>query len=291
MRMLRTLLHIDLDQLPVRGFDIQILKDCRFKKGGEDWFVAINTAVLVIKEGSVSIENKDSICELYAKDLLVLSKFNAYRIVSITHPLHLFYVSFTPDFVLRHCHKSELVDAFYFFIGKNQQKVSLNTKSFLILSLICKLLYQLYSDNDSHLTPGSLKQISFHLFLSELRNIYGQFAADYHLNFSRNEYLTVRFLSLVALHFQQQHHISFYSSALYVTAGHLNKVVKAVTGKNVKKLLAYALVTEAKTALGDGDKTIVEIGESLGFSSASAFSVFFKKHTGLSPNQYRKQLC
>lgn len=288
--MLRTLLHIDLDGLEVRGFDIQILKDCRLKEGGDEWFVAINTAVLLVKEGSVSIENKDFVCELYAKDLLVLSKLAAYRIVSIEHPLHLFYISFTPDFVLAQCHKRELVDAFYFFIGKNQQKVSLNTKSFLILSLIYKLLYQLYSDNELHLTPESLKQISFHLFLSELRNIYGQFAADYHLNFSRNEYLTIRFLSLLALHFQQQHHVGFYASALYVTAGHLNKVVKAITGKNVKMLLAHALVIEAKIALEDSEKTIVEIGESLGFSAASSFSTFFKKHTGLSPKQYRKQL-
>jgi AraC-like DNA-binding protein len=114
--------------------------------------------------------------------------------------------------------------------------------------------------------------------------------SDYHLSFTRNENLTIQFLNILAIHFKEQHSVKFYAGVLYVTPGHLNKVVKHTTGKSVKRILEETLIMEAKNALEDDQITINFLSEYLGFNCPSAFSTFFKKHVGKSPTVYRSSI-
>lgn len=72
--MIMTLLHIDLNELPVRGLDVQILKDCTLKEVSDEAFLINNTVVLLIKSGSLRISFQGVFLELFAHDLVVLSK-------------------------------------------------------------------------------------------------------------------------------------------------------------------------------------------------------------------------
>ena len=132
-----------------------------------------------------------------------------------------------------------------------------------------------------------LQQISFNLFLYELRLIYTKYTSDASANFSRKESLIIQFLTILTIHCKKQHSVRFYAGALCITSGHLNKIVKQITGKTVKILIAEAIITEAKKMLEDSQFTIAFIAEELEFSSASSFSIFFKRHTSISPSGYR----
>jgi len=288
--MIMTLLHIDLNELPVKGLDVRILKNCTLKKVSDDAFLINNTVVLLIKSGSLRISFQGIFLELFAHDLVVLSKGASLVILGTDPQLKLFYLSFSAAFAIENCNKRALLDAFYFLSGKSVEKVSLDLKSSLVISLIYKLMYQVNSDRAIRYVATELQRISFNLFLYELRCIYGYFVSDYHLNFTRNENLTIQFLNILAVHFREQHNVKFYAGVLYVTPGHLNKVVKHTIGKSVKRILEETLIMEAKNAPEDDQITINFLSEYLGFNCPSAFSTFFKKHVGKSPTVYRNSL-
>jgi AraC family transcriptional activator of pobA len=288
--MLRTLLQIDIDTLITSGFDIQILKDCIVIKNGDKSFINTNTAILLIKSGGLRIRLREVCLELSAQDLVILTKGLIVAILEADPKLKLFYFSFTKAYAMKNCNSKALIDAFYLSSGQNIEKVQLDSKSFFLVSIIYKLMYHSTRDNDSQSKDSELRRVGFDLFLYKLRSIYGEFTNDYHLNFTRNENVVIQFLNLMDIHLKEQHSVQFYASALHVTSGHLNTIVKQILGKTVKIILEERLVKEAKKALEDSQITITSISAELGFNCAFNFSAFFKKYAGISPTAYRSSL-
>ncbi|MDR3023048.1 AraC family transcriptional regulator [Chryseobacterium sp.] len=75
--------------------------------------------------------------------------------------------------------------------------------------------------------------------------------------------------------------------ALHVN--YLSSVISSKTGKTISSWIADKATTEAKVMLQDEKLTIKEIAARLGFLETPHFSNYFKKHTSISPAEYRKQ--
>jgi AraC family transcriptional activator of pobA len=91
-----------------------------------------------------------------------------------------------------------------------------------------------------------------------------------------------------------QHTIRFknaneFASQLSVHTNHLNRSLKETTGKTTTEHIAERMIREAKALLLHSNWDIAEIGYGLGFGHASNFNIFFKKQTGQTPNQFRRQ--
>lgn len=69
----------------------------------------------------------------------------------------------------------------------------------------------------------------------------------------------------------------------------LCKVFRARTGKTVIEYANDKKLSSAKEKIIRTDKTLTEIAEELNFESIHYFTRFFKKMTGLSPKEYRKE--
>lgn len=78
-----------------------------------------------------------------------------------------------------------------------------------------------------------------------------------------------------------------FAESLAVHVNHLNRAVKATTGKTTTAIISERLVAEAKALLRHTDWNVAEISNSLGFEEASHFNNFFRKHTSLTPSRYR----
>ncbi len=76
---------------------------------------------------------------------------------------------------------------------------------------------------------------------------------------------------------------------LYMSPRYLSDLLKQETGKTAMELIHIFLVSEAKNQLKTADNTVAEIAYNLGFENLPYFSRLFKKETGLSPVQYKKQ--
>lgn len=75
----------------------------------------------------------------------------------------------------------------------------------------------------------------------------------------------------------------------FLHANYLSNVITSKTGKTISAWIANKLITEAKVLLQDQGLSIKEIANRLGFLEAPHFSNHFKKHTSMSPVEYRKQ--
>lgn len=78
-----------------------------------------------------------------------------------------------------------------------------------------------------------------------------------------------------------------YAHALSVHVNHLNRSVKEATGKTTSEQIAARIAKEARALLQHTDWNISDIAYGLGFEYPSYFTNFFRKHTGMSPNQLR----
>lgn len=81
--------------------------------------------------------------------------------------------------------------------------------------------------------------------------------------------------------------VSFYASELGVSANHLNRVVKHETGRSAGEWIDVSRLTLTKLLLRQTDMPIIDIAANAGFEDQSYFSRFFKKHTGLTPSEFR----
>jgi len=81
---------------------------------------------------------------------------------------------------------------------------------------------------------------------------------------------------------------SEFADQLNVHVNHLNRAVKENLDKTTTHVIAERVVQEAKILLRHSRWGVAEIAYALGFSEATHFNNFFKKHTGSSPTKFRK---
>lgn len=103
----------------------------------------------------------------------------------------------------------------------------------------------------------------------------------------------VRFKQLKQLiedNFAQESQISFYADKLNLTAHRANEICKQVTKKALGEVIRDRILLEAKRLLLHSVYPIGQICDDLGFKDFSYFSRQFKRRTGLTPVEFRKQM-
>ncbi|WP_042354169.1 response regulator [Bacillus rubiinfantis] len=77
--------------------------------------------------------------------------------------------------------------------------------------------------------------------------------------------------------------------AVHVSSSHLNRLFKKEIAKTFTEILLSVRINKAKELLKQKYKVEV-VSDMVGFNSSAYFAVSFKKMTGLSPSQYRKEV-
>ncbi len=94
------------------------------------------------------------------------------------------------------------------------------------------------------------------------------------------------------LHYMQQHHASLSRKELAQVFGYsqayLNKLMKQYTGRTYSSLLHSIRITAACYQLIYSDLSVSDVAENVGYSDSLYFTQLFKRHVGMTPQEYRK---
>ncbi|WP_372663407.1 helix-turn-helix transcriptional regulator [Amycolatopsis kentuckyensis] len=82
--------------------------------------------------------------------------------------------------------------------------------------------------------------------------------------------------------------VSAHAERIGVTPGHLTEAVKAATGRTAAQLLREARTREAQRFLLRTDLTVRQVASRVGFADPAYFCRFFRRETGLSPGDFRR---
>ncbi len=74
-----------------------------------------------------------------------------------------------------------------------------------------------------------------------------------------------------------------------IDRSYLTNIFKTVTNLSPQEYLLRYRMEQAKVLLSQTEKKVGEIALQIGYSDPMAFSKMFKKHTGISPTEFREQ--
>lgn len=104
---------------------------------------------------------------------------------------------------------------------------------------------------------------------------------------SSKENLAYNFFLLIMDHYKENREVGFYAKKLFITPKYLSKVIKDISGRSAKDWIVEYTILEVKSLLQDSSLNIQEIAIRTKFSNQASLGRFFRKHTGMSPSQYK----
>lgn len=97
-----------------------------------------------------------------------------------------------------------------------------------------------------------------------------------------------RFISLVNTYSKTERNVSFYADKLCLTPRYLNTVIRQASQQTVMDWINQSIILEAKVLLKHSNRLVYQISDELNFPNPSFFSNFFKRMTGMTPQEYQK---
>lgn len=243
--------------------------------------------IFLVQEGSVGFRLDDNSYEVSKGDAIFCPMLETFWLEDIAENYRATYIFFSVDFI---------------------SQAGFNYKSNNVLKSL--------SSDPTHIIrnePDLFRKLNFHL--AELKHLNNKEKDNYYFNemiwhhFSlviyeidnyfkkiekplvvthREDELTTSFFTLVQQHFKEEHNVQFYADKLFISRKYLTKVINKTMCKSPRDIIHQVLAVEARLLLKNPNLNVGEVASQLKFSDQASFSKFFKKHTGRSPLEYRK---
>ena len=126
--------------------------------------------------------------------------------------------------------------------------------------------------------------VGFHEYLQRNQ----QFRPEDEVKSYRVRELFNRFMMLMERDYKQSRDVNYYANLMHITSKYLTNIVRQVTGHTPKTIIDQYVILQLKMQLQRTSQSIKEIAWEYHFTDVSFFCRYFKKHTGLTPQQVRE---
>lgn len=96
-----------------------------------------------------------------------------------------------------------------------------------------------------------------------------------------------RFMMLMERDYKLSRDVNYYADLMHITSKYLTNIVRQVAGHTPKTIIDQYVILQLKMQLQRSSQSIKEIAWEYHFTDVSYFCRYFKKHTGLTPQQMR----
>ncbi|MBT1698102.1 AraC family transcriptional regulator [Fulvivirgaceae bacterium PWU4] len=204
----------------------------------------------------------------------------------------LYLITLSESFLKENVHP-EIFEEFPFLLAETVRPRTLDPDTFAEFE---KLYLQI--DKEYQGTSPYRTRIIGNLFVVILLKIKAYFWSDYNPIYegNRSSQIVKTFKENLEKHFrdladgreQSLFQVQDYARLQSLNANYLSNVIKSKTGKSISAWIADKTIAEAKSLLKNSAISIKQVAFQLGFSESNHFSNYFKKHTNLTPNAFRK---
>ena len=125
--------------------------------------------------------------------------------------------------------------------------------------------------------------------MHEIRHMQKRYQVASHSEPTHHEEIFRRFISLVNENSKTERNVSFYAGKLFLTPRYLNTVIRQTSRQTVMDWINQSVTLEAKVLLKHTDLMVYQIADELNFPNPSFFCKFFKRMTGMTPQEYQKK--
>ena len=204
-----------------------------------------------------------------------------------------FIITLTEAFLKENVHP-EVFEEFPFMLAETVPPSVLPPEEFAAFETLYLQIYKEYKKDSPY-----KHRILGNLFVVQLLKIKEKFWDEYNPleEGDRSSQIVQRFKRSLENHYralsdgQLEYHnqVQDYAAEQGLHPNYLSNVIKAKTGKSVNGWISEKMISEAQGLMRNTSLTAKQVSQRLGFSEATHFSSYFKKHTGLTPGAFRKQ--
>jgi len=197
-------------------------------------------------------------------------------------------VNFSVPFFQEFLYRADYLEQFPFFNGTVKDKVINIAHDHQ--QQIKQLFEQIILETEAH---GRLTKDMVRLLMLQMFILLARLSLLNHPLPEKSVYnytLLKNFRQLVDKNFATLRLPREYAEQLYITPNHLNALCTDVLGISAGEVIRNRIILEAKRLLVNFDMNINQIADLLNFQDNSYFTKFFKKQTGSTPEQFRKEI-
>lgn len=157
-----------------------------------------------------------------------------------------------------------------------------------IIRKLFEALWSVVSHGKNHLSHEVLGCM-VGAIINEYAHAFALYSESKRQKKNRNQEIFDRFMALVNQIGGRERQLSYFANRLFLSQRYLGTVIRQVSGMTAKEWLDRATISEAKILLKHSELQVSQIADQLKFPNSSFFCKYFKRLTGMTPNEYKKE--
>ncbi len=195
-------------------------------------------------------------------------------------------IFFHPAFYKMQMQESNLI-AFPFFHALNANPcITLDAHQQTVIGFVADQMHTEFTSSPA----ADLRLLRNYLEILLLK-LSANFQIEQQEDFTNSVSFKIRKLEqLVENHYVKMKEPRQYADLMNLSPSYLNSICKQALGKTLTDIISDRIILEAKRLFSYTDLNVSQVANRLNFTDASYFIRFFKKHTSLTPEQFKETL-